>query len=121
MQACQPADLTLAAPTSSHPAFPLDRTLTPHDGHPVFAVSWSPSGDAFLSVDGSSQAKVYDRDGKERGETVRGDMYIRDMRNTKGHISGLTGGCWHPTDKFTAMTCSEDGTIRWDKRLVQSV
>jgi hypothetical protein len=56
--------------------------------------------------------QVYDRDGKERGEFLRGDMYIRDMRNTKGHISGLTAGVWHPTDKYTAMTCSEDGTVR---------
>ena len=43
---------------------------------------------------------------------MRGDMYIRDMRNTTGHVSGLTGGCWHPTDRFTAMTGSEDGTVR---------
>jgi WD40 repeat protein len=39
-------------------------------------------------------------------------MYIRDMRNTKGHVSGLTCGVWHPTDRFTAMTASEDGTVR---------
>jgi WD40 repeat protein len=39
-------------------------------------------------------------------------MYIRDMRNTKGHVSGLTSGLWHPTDRFTAMTGSEDGTVR---------
>ncbi len=56
--------------------------------------------------------KVYDRDGKERGEFVRGDMYIRDMKNTKGHVSGLTYGQWHPTDKYTAATSSEDGTVR---------
>lgn len=48
-----------------------------------------------------------------RGECVRGDMYIRDMKNTKGHVTGCTNGVWHPTDKFTAATCSEDGTVRW--------
>jgi hypothetical protein len=42
---------------------------------------------------------VYDRDAHPRGEFVRGDMYIRDMRNTKGHVAGLTGGAWHPSDK----------------------
>ncbi len=62
-------------------------------------VSWSPTGDAFLVVTGSPQPKVYTRDGKEEGEFVRGDMYIRDMKNTKGHVSGCTGGAWHPTDK----------------------
>lgn len=58
--------------------------------------------------------QIYDRDGREKGEFVRGDMYIRDMKNTKGHVSGLTCGCWHPTDRFTAMTSSEDGTVRCD-------
>ncbi|KAI8469749.1 MAG: WD40-repeat-containing domain protein [Monoraphidium minutum] len=83
------------------------REITPHDGHPVYSVSWSPTGDSFLAI--------YDRDGREKGEFIRGDMYIRDMRNTKGHVSGLTCGVWHPTDRFTAMTASEDGTVRiWD-------
>ena len=59
--------------------------------------------------------KVYDRDGKERGTSVSGDMYIRDLRNTKGHISPCTHAQWHPTDRFTGMTSSEDGSIRvWD-------
>lgn len=53
------------------------------------------------------------REGLLRGECVRGDMYIRDMKNTKGHVTGCTNGVWHPTDKFTAATCSEDGTVRW--------
>ena len=50
-------------------------------------------------MSGSAQIKIYDRDGLERGESLRGDMYIRDQRNTKGHISPATGGKWHPTDK----------------------
>ena len=50
---------------------------------------------------GASKIKVYDRDGKERGESLAGDMYIRDLRNTKGHISPCTFAQWHPSDKFT--------------------
>ena len=34
-----------------------------------------------------------------QGVFIRGDMYIRDMKNTKGHVSSCTGGQWHPTDK----------------------
>lgn len=42
-------------------------------------------------------------------------MYIRDLKNTKGHISGLTCGEWHPKDKATILTSSEDGSLRiWD-------
>ena len=42
---------------------------------------------------------MYDRDGILRGESLRGDMYIRDQKNTKGHVSPATSGQWHPTDK----------------------
>lgn len=28
-------------------------------------------------------------------------MPHRDMKNTKGHVSGLMGGQWHPTDRNT--------------------
>lgn len=91
------------------------RSMEPSDGHPVVSLSWSPTGDAFFVVTGSPQPKVYDRDGKEQGELPRGDMYIRDMKNTKGHVSGCTGGAWHPVDKGTGVTSSSDGTLRvWD-------
>lgn len=42
-------------------------------------------------------------------------MYIRDLKNTKGHISGLTGGEWNPKSKESILTSSEDGSLRlWD-------
>eukprot|EP00798_Chlamydomonas_sp_ICE-L_P004303 gene4303-14413_t len=91
------------------------REVEPQDGNPVLSVSWSPSGECFLVVTGSAQAKIYDRDGKSQGEFIRGDMYIRDQKNTKGHISGCTSGQWHPKDRNTVMTSSDDGTVRlWD-------
>eukprot|EP00192_Tetraselmis_astigmatica_P008785 CAMPEP_0117652634 /NCGR_PEP_ID=MMETSP0804-20121206/2736_1 /TAXON_ID=1074897 /ORGANISM="Tetraselmis astigmatica, Strain CCMP880" /LENGTH=689 /DNA_ID=CAMNT_0005458703 /DNA_START=115 /DNA_END=2184 /DNA_ORIENTATION=- len=91
------------------------RKIEPSEGHPVLALSFSPSGESFLAVTGSACPKVYDRDGRELGEFPRGDMYIRDMKNTKGHISGCTFGMWHPEDRFTALTSSEDGSLRlWD-------
>ena len=57
------------------------------------------TGDAFLAATGAAKVKVYDRDGVERGESLQGDMYIRDMRNTKGHVSPCTYGQWHPADR----------------------
>ena len=64
------------------------------------------AGDAFLAVTGSAKIKVYDRDCIERGESLQGDMYIRDARNTKAHVSPATTGQWHPTDRCAAMLCS---------------
>ena len=58
------------------------------------------AGDAFLAVTGSAKIKVYDRDCILRGETLQGDMYIRDQKNTKGHVSPCTYGQWHPTDRY---------------------
>ncbi|OWM90258.1 hypothetical protein CDL15_Pgr006579 [Punica granatum] len=91
------------------------RQLEPFEGHQARNLSWSPSADRFLCVTGSAQAKIYDRDGLTLGEFVKGDMYIRDLKNTKGHISGLTWGEWHPKTKETILTSSEDGSLRiWD-------
>ncbi|KAG8091848.1 hypothetical protein GUJ93_ZPchr0012g19618 [Zizania palustris] len=91
------------------------RQLEPFEGHQVRTLSWSPTSDRFLCVSGSAQAKIYDRDGLSLGEFIKGDMYIRDLKNTKGHISGLTGGEWNPKSKETILTSSEDGSIRlWD-------
>ncbi|KAL5562025.1 hypothetical protein UlMin_031772 [Ulmus minor] len=91
------------------------RQLEPSEGHQVRNLSWSPTADRFLCVTGSAQAKIYDRDGLTLGEFVKGDMYIRDLKNTKGHISGLTWGEWHPKAKDTILTSSEDGSLRiWD-------
>ncbi|KAL5996735.1 hypothetical protein ACLOJK_007655 [Asimina triloba] len=91
------------------------RQLEPFEGHQVRSLSWSPTSDRFLCVTGSAQAKIYDRDGLTLGEFVKGDMYIRDLKNTKGHISGLTCGQWHPSSKETILTSSEDGSLRiWD-------
>ncbi|CAL1357106.1 unnamed protein product [Linum trigynum] len=91
------------------------RQLEPSEGHQVRHISWSPSADKFLCVTGSAQAKIYDRDGLTLGEFVKGDMYIRDLKNTKGHITGLTCGEWHPKARETVLTSSEDGSLRiWD-------
>ncbi|WOH01818.1 hypothetical protein DCAR_0521203 [Daucus carota subsp. sativus] len=91
------------------------RQLEPFEGHQVRSLSWSPTADRFLCVSGSAVAKIYDRDGLTLGEFVKGDMYIRDLKNTKGHISGLTCGEWHPKERETILTSSEDGSLRiWD-------
>ena len=69
-------------------------------------------GDCFLVVSGSSNAKLYDRDGSELSEFCRGDMYIRDLKKTKGHVAAITTCRWHPNDRSLFLTSSADGTIR---------
>uniref|UniRef100_A0A1S4GXP1 WD_REPEATS_REGION domain-containing protein n=2 Tax=Anopheles gambiae TaxID=7165 RepID=A0A1S4GXP1_ANOGA len=87
------------------------RSMQPCENHPIRNLSYSFSGDMMLVVSGSSQAKVLDRDGFEKMECVKGDQYIADMSKTKGHIAGLTSGCWSPVRREEFLT-SGNGIIR---------
>ncbi|CAG9761773.1 unnamed protein product [Ceutorhynchus assimilis] len=91
------------------------RTLQPADNHPIRALHYSCTGDLLLVISGASQAKVIDRDGFEKLETVKGDMYITDMAQTKGHTAALLAGSFNPLAKEEFLTTSSDGTVRtWD-------
>ncbi|GAA5906824.1 WD40 repeat domain-containing protein [Sporobolomyces salmoneus] len=92
------------------------RSFESRAGHQVVDVAFSNSGDSFLAANGSDQVKYYDRDGAELGEFVKGDMYIRDLRNTSGHVSSVSSLSWHPTNPSLFLTASSDSTLRiWDK------
>ncbi|CDW85197.1 wd repeat-containing protein 70 [Stylonychia lemnae] len=88
------------------------REYKPFDGHPVNALSFDPDGENFLCCCGNNQARIYNRDGGKVQTTIRGDMYISDMANTKGHVAAILDGKWHPVEKKNFMTASLDGSIR---------
>ncbi|XP_053692867.1 gastrulation defective protein 1 homolog [Sabethes cyaneus] len=88
------------------------RTLQPCENHPIRDLHYSGTGDMILVVSGSSQAKVLDRDGFEKMECVKGDQYITDMIKTKGHVAGLTAGCWNFINKDEFLTSAMDSTLR---------
>ncbi|XP_076614029.1 WD repeat-containing protein 70 [Chaetodon auriga] len=91
------------------------RSLQPCECHQIRALQYSITGDVILVISGNAQAKVLDRDGFNVMECMKGDQYIVDMANTKGHTAMLNCGCWHPKIKEEFMTCSNDGTVRtWD-------
>lgn len=91
------------------------RTLRPCESHAIKQLHYSSTGDVILVVAGNSQAKVLDRDGIEKFECKKGDQYLADMAQTKGHAAMLNSGCFNPKVKAEFMTCSNDGTVRlWD-------
>lgn len=93
------------------------RKIQPCENHPIRCVQYSLTGEYILLVSGSSQAKIIDRDGYEKMECLKGDQYITDMSKTKGHIGGLTAGCWNPTKREDFLTSSLDSTLRlWHSR-----
>ncbi|KAI1454992.1 WD40 repeat-like protein [Annulohypoxylon moriforme] len=86
------------------------------ESHPVHHVEFNPlAGGVFLCISAHPQAKILSRDGDIITQFVKGDMYLRDMNNTKGHVSEVTTGTWHPTDKNQCVTAGTDSTLRiWD-------
>jgi len=88
------------------------RTLQPFECHQIKSVDYSITGDVVLIAAGNAQAKVIDRDGFEVLECVKGDQYIVDMTNTKGHVAMLHNACWNPKVKDEFISCSDDGTVR---------
>lgn len=71
---------------------------------PIVSVSWSPSGGFFLVCTENSQAKIISREGVEEISCLKGDNYLVDIRNTKGHTYGLRDGKWHPSEKNIFLT-----------------
>ncbi|KAL8932259.1 MAG: hypothetical protein Q9211_006424, partial [Gyalolechia sp. 1 TL-2023] len=92
------------------------KTSASSETHPVHHVEFNPvSPSTLLVISAIPQAKLLSRDGESIAESVKGDMYLRDMHNTKGHISEITTGTWHPTDRDLCVTAGTDSTLRiWD-------
>jgi len=105
---------TLRAFKSVDPS--ASKTSTNSETHPINHVEFNPlSGGTFLCVSAHPQAKIMSREGEVLAEFVKGDMYLRDMNNTKGHISEVTTGTWNPVDKNLCVTAGTDSTLRiWD-------
>lgn len=101
------------------------KTWEPAGSYYVNDLKYSNDGQQFLVISATIQAKLYDRDGEEKATFIKGDMYIRDMKNTAGHVGELSACAWHPRDRQYFITSSVDSTIRiWDvenKRKQKSV
>ena len=42
----------------------------------------------------------------KKKSTIRGDMYILDMANTRGHVASINDGKWHPKNENLFVTAS---------------
>ena len=113
-------DFASMTPNTLHAFKSIDPTATKasasSETHPVHHVEFNPNSPSqVLVISATPQAKIFSRDGEELKEYVKGDMYLRDMHNTKGHISAITTGAWHPTNRDFFVTAGTDSTLRvWD-------
>jgi WD40 repeat protein len=91
------------------------KTVEPVEGSPLRDIQWGVKGDCFLVIPANWQPMLFDRDGNEVCSFDKGDPYLRDLKNVKGHTAALTCGRWHPTDSNVFLTASFDSTIKvWD-------
>jgi WD40 repeat protein len=113
-------DFASMTPTTIRAFKSVDPTATKNSAnvetHPVHQVLFNPlSANHVLVATALPQAKIISRDGETLAEFAKGDMYLQDMHNTKGHISEVTTGTWHPTDRNLCVTAGTDSTLRiWD-------
>jgi WD40 repeat protein len=113
-------DLSAMTPTTIRAFKTVDPFVTnpsqTAESHSIHQVLFSPlSGGQFLVITATSQARIFSRDGDLISEFKKGDMYLRDKHNTKGHTSEITSGAWHPTSRDFFVTAGTDSTVRiWD-------
>lgn len=98
--------------SSIGPATPFSNVLVEHDGHPIRSISYSPNGDKFVVATHSAQPKVFDKQGEELMQWVRGDVYVTDPTKTIGHTAVVTSVSWHAMDKSLVFSTSRDGSLR---------
>lgn len=91
---------------------PLDST----GRHVVTALNVSASGGQWIIGTTSSQPRVVDREGRTTlYHFIKGDTYVTDSSNTKGHTARVTGVAFHPLGQEICWSCSYDGSVRqWD-------
>lgn len=92
------------------------RTIEPLESHQIRQAVFSSqmAGNSILVIPEGPRAKLYNRDGDELGQFAGGDMYLVDMKNTKGHVGEIFQGQWAPQEAIFA-TAGSDSTVRvWD-------
>ena len=113
-------DLSSLTPTTLRAFKSIEPTATKTsesaDLHAVQHVAFNPISPSVVMVLSSlPQAKFYSRDGEQLFETVKGDMYLRDLHNTKGHVAEVTSGTWSSSNRNLCVTAGADSTLRiWD-------
>lgn len=91
------------------------RQATPVEKHTVEALAFSTTH--VLVAAGDCQLRLYDAQDPSEPTvtTTKGDMYIRDVANTKGHTHKVLDCHFHPHDRNRFISCGLDASVRlWD-------
>lgn len=91
---------------------PLDST----GRHIISSIGPSATGGSWIIGTTSAQPRVLDREGVATlFHFIKGDTYVTDMNNTKGHTAPVTGVAFNPLIRDVCYSTGLDGSIRqWD-------
>lgn len=87
------------------------RVIEPFEAQSVRALRYSPDGKHVLVSASAACIQMHSREGLLEREFVKGDQYIRDLRQTHGHVAAINGLEWR--DEATFASWAADGTVRW--------
>ena len=91
------------------------KTISVCEDYSISNVEFNSTGGFILCCTSDSQAKIYRRDGNFEVQCFKGDLYMSDINQTKGHTLPICDGHFHPREKHLFITSSRDSTIRlWD-------
>lgn len=89
------------------------REIEAEEAHPIYCLSYNPSGEFFVSCNDSCRPRVFDRDGRGVITFIRGNTYVRDQKNTTGHIGNVTSVAWHPSERNVYYIIFTVNCIMW--------
>ncbi|KAJ2759901.1 hypothetical protein H4S06_002003, partial [Coemansia sp. BCRC 34490] len=106
--------------SGSSSVFATQRTVEAWSGQQTHAAAFNRTGRVVACATGDPRAKLLALDGGSSSgggtavvsELPRGDMYIRDLRRTTGHVAPLTSVDWHPLRDDELVTAGADSTVR---------
>ncbi|KAA6403857.1 MAG: hypothetical protein EZS28_000622 [Streblomastix strix] len=94
------------------------RIVQATEGHPITDLQISVSGRYILLTAEQQSPLLLNTEGVIEREFAKGDQYLDDLANTKGHTSFVRRCCWNPIVSNEFITCSDDGTARiWDSEI----
>lgn len=85
------------------------------EAHGVTSLHYANGAPRFVAAMGDARLKLCSREGDVLAESARGDPYLRDQKNTKGHTGAVCNALFAPDKPYRLISGSVDGTVRlWD-------
>lgn len=72
------------------------RIIEPFSGNAIRNLCFNTTGSHLMILNGGKQVTFLDRDGAKNLLTVKGYMWVKEQKETKGHTNKIYDGKFHP-------------------------